>query len=82
MKRGFYVIVERDEDGYYVDEVPQLSGCYAQGKTIDELMEKTMAGRVVTVPSHQSQDIGRGLLRKILRDAELSPDDLRELLNE
>jgi len=39
-------------------------------------------GRVVTVPSHQGQDIGRGLLRKILRDAELSPDDLRELLDE
>ena len=38
-------------------------------------------GRVVTVPNHQGQDIGRGLLRKILRDAELSPDNLRELLN-
>lgn len=37
-------------------------------------------GRVVTVPVHQSQDIGRGLLRKILRDAELSPDELQELL--
>ena len=39
-------------------------------------------GRVVTVPCHQGQDIGRGLLRKVLRDAELSLDDLRELLNE
>ncbi len=38
-------------------------------------------GRVVTVPSHQSQDIGRGLLRKVLRDAELSPNDLHELLS-
>ena len=39
MKRESYVIVERDEDDYYVGEVPPLSGCYAQGKTIDELME-------------------------------------------
>jgi predicted RNase H-like HicB family nuclease len=23
----FYVIIERDEDGYYVGEVPQLKGC-------------------------------------------------------
>lgn len=38
MKREFYVIVERDEDGYYVGEVPQLRGCYAQGRTLDELM--------------------------------------------
>jgi predicted RNase H-like HicB family nuclease len=37
-KREFYVIIERDEDGYYVGEVPQLRGCYSQGKTIDELM--------------------------------------------
>ncbi len=38
-------------------------------------------GRVVTVPIHPSQDIGRGLLRKILRDAELSEQELRELLD-
>jgi len=37
-------------------------------------------GRVVTVPVHAGQDIGRGLLRKILRDAELSPEELRDLL--
>jgi predicted RNA binding protein YcfA (HicA-like mRNA interferase family) len=33
-------------------------------------------GRTVTVPSHSCQDVGKGLLRKILRDAELSFDDL------
>jgi predicted RNA binding protein YcfA (HicA-like mRNA interferase family) len=37
-------------------------------------------GRVVTVPLHSGQDIGRGLLRKILRDAELTPEDLSLLL--
>ena len=37
-------------------------------------------GRVVTVPVHSGQDISRGLLRKILRDAELSPKDLEDLL--
>jgi predicted RNA binding protein YcfA (HicA-like mRNA interferase family) len=37
-------------------------------------------GRVVTVPVHGTQDIGRGLLRKILRDAELTPDEFLELL--
>ncbi|MBD2563884.1 MULTISPECIES: type II toxin-antitoxin system HicB family antitoxin [Nostoc] len=36
--REFYVIIERDEDGYYVGEVPQLQACYSQGETIDELM--------------------------------------------
>jgi predicted RNase H-like HicB family nuclease len=37
-KREFYVIIERDENGYYVGEVPQLKACYSQGETIDELM--------------------------------------------
>ncbi len=38
MKREFYVVIERDEDGVYVGEVPQLAGCYSQGNTLDELM--------------------------------------------
>jgi predicted RNA binding protein YcfA (HicA-like mRNA interferase family) len=37
-------------------------------------------GRVATVPVHPGQDIGRGLLSKILRDAELSRDEFIELL--
>ncbi|HEY9691638.1 MAG TPA: type II toxin-antitoxin system HicB family antitoxin [Oculatellaceae cyanobacterium] len=36
--REFYVIIERDEDGFYIGEVPQLKACYSQGATIDELM--------------------------------------------
>jgi predicted RNase H-like HicB family nuclease len=31
-------VIEQDEDGYFVGEVPQLQGCYSQGKTVDELM--------------------------------------------
>ena len=38
-KKEFYVFIERDEDGYYVGEVPQLKACYSQGETIDELMD-------------------------------------------
>ena len=37
-------------------------------------------GRVVTIPVHPGEDIGRGLLRKILRDAELSRDDFLNLV--
>ncbi len=37
-------------------------------------------GRKTTIPSHKGKTIGKGLLRKILRDAELTPEDLRELL--
>jgi predicted RNase H-like HicB family nuclease len=37
--KEFYVVIERDEDGLYVGEVPQLKACYSQGETVDELME-------------------------------------------
>ncbi|MBP6469107.1 MAG: type II toxin-antitoxin system HicA family toxin [Chloroflexi bacterium] len=37
-------------------------------------------GRVVTVPDHLGQNSGRGLLRKILRDADLSRDEFVALL--
>ena len=37
-------------------------------------------GRVVTVPVHPGRDIGRGLLRKIIRDAELTRDEFVALL--
>ena len=37
--REFYVVIEKDEDGFYVGEVPQLKACYSQGKSLDELME-------------------------------------------
>jgi len=38
-KQEFYVFIERDEDGFFVGEVPQLRACYSQGRTLDELME-------------------------------------------
>jgi len=37
-------------------------------------------GRRTTIPFHAGQDIGRGLLLKILKDIELSPDEFKRLL--
>jgi len=37
-------------------------------------------GRRTTVPVHPGQDIGPGLLRKIPKDIELSPEEFRKLL--
>lgn len=38
-------------------------------------------GRIVTIPVHSKSVIGRGLLRKILRDTELTIEDLNRLLH-
>jgi predicted RNase H-like HicB family nuclease len=40
MGRNFNVIIERDEDGYYVASVPSLRGCHTQAKSLDELMTR------------------------------------------
>lgn len=37
-------------------------------------------GRVTTVPDHKGRDIAPGLLRKILDDIRVSPDDFLRLL--
>ena len=37
----FNIIVEQDEDGMYVSEVLELPGCHTQGRSLDELMERT-----------------------------------------
>jgi len=40
MSKEFTVIIERDEDGYFVASVPQLKGCHTQAKSLDELTER------------------------------------------
>ncbi|MGK7941381.1 MAG: type II toxin-antitoxin system HicA family toxin [Crocosphaera sp.] len=37
-------------------------------------------GRVVTIPVHSGKMVGKGLLLKILRDAQLTKDDLIDFL--
>lgn len=36
--------------------------------------------RVVTIPVHANKSLGKGLLRKILRDAELTVEQFQEIL--
>lgn len=39
-KREFTVVIERDEDGFFVASVPELRGCYTQAKNLDTLMKR------------------------------------------
>jgi predicted RNase H-like HicB family nuclease len=38
MPKEFTVIIEQDEEGYYIAEVPELKGCHTQAKSLDTLM--------------------------------------------
>jgi predicted RNase H-like HicB family nuclease len=40
MAKEFIVIIEQDEEKYYIAEVPELKGCHTQAKSLDTLMER------------------------------------------
>jgi len=40
MKKEFNVIIEKDEDGFFVATVPSLRGCHTQAKSLDQLMKR------------------------------------------
>ncbi|MFI5103040.1 MAG: type II toxin-antitoxin system HicB family antitoxin [Terriglobales bacterium] len=39
-QRKFTVVIERDEEDYYVATVPALRGCHTQAKNLDTLMKR------------------------------------------
>ena len=41
MAKKYTVIIERDEDGWFVCEVVELPGCNTQAKTMDKLLDRT-----------------------------------------
>jgi predicted RNase H-like HicB family nuclease len=47
-KQSFIVLIEKDEDGFFIGSVPSLKGCYSYGDTLDELM----ANRKETIGAH------------------------------
>ncbi|MEJ5365221.1 MAG: type II toxin-antitoxin system HicB family antitoxin [Desulfosoma sp.] len=40
MPKQFVVLIEKDQEGYYVATVPALRGCHTQARSLDELMSR------------------------------------------
>ncbi len=40
MTYEFNVVIEKDQDGYFVATVPALRGCHTQAKSLDVLMKR------------------------------------------
>ena len=40
MNGVYTVVIEKDEDGYFVGSVPTLPGCHTQARSIDQLMDR------------------------------------------
>jgi predicted RNase H-like HicB family nuclease len=51
----FRVLIEQDEDGVFVAEVPALPGCISQGKTRSEVLDnikEAMVGYLESLEAH------------------------------
>ncbi len=51
------IIVEKDEDGLYVVECPIFSGCYTQGKTLDEALKNIREVLELCLEEKENQEI-------------------------
>ena len=54
-----HVVIEKDEAGYYVAEVPALPGCLSQGKTYEESItniKEAVEGWLEVMESKQPHD--------------------------
>jgi predicted RNase H-like HicB family nuclease len=59
MSRDFSVVIERDEDDYFVASVPSLSGCHTQARSLDELTERVR--EAIALCLEVEGDSGEGL---------------------
>ena len=57
MFREFSVIIEQDEDDFFVASVPELHGCHTQAKSLDVLMKRIREAIELCVEVEQMQTI-------------------------
>jgi predicted RNase H-like HicB family nuclease len=63
MQRQFDVVIERDEEGFYIASVPQIPGCHTQGRSLDEVNERIREAvqlclEVEGAPAHTLEFVG------------------------
>jgi predicted RNase H-like HicB family nuclease len=54
---NYTVLIEQDEDGIYIAKVPDISGCYTQGKTVEQAMERIKEAIQVCLEAEELEDI-------------------------
>ena len=66
--------------GKEIVSILKKDGFTAERQRGSHVFMKHSEGRVTVVPVHSGETIGAGLLSKILRDVELTKDDLLKIL--
>ena len=55
MKKESTVIIEQDEEGFFVADVPELPGCHTQAKSMDALLERTREAISLCLDVHKGR---------------------------
>ncbi|MBU2637395.1 MAG: type II toxin-antitoxin system HicB family antitoxin [Nanoarchaeota archaeon] len=50
---NYTVIIEQDEDGIYVAKVPDIPGCYSQGKSVEEAVTRVKEAIQVCIEAEE-----------------------------
>lgn len=53
----FTVLIEQDEDGIYVAKVPDIQGCYTQGKSVPEVLERVREAIQVCLEAEEVESL-------------------------
>lgn len=54
---NYTVLIEQDEDGIYIAKVPDIPGCYTQGKTVEQAMERIREAIQVCLEAEELEDV-------------------------
>lgn len=57
MKREFPLIIERDDEGWFVGTVPTIKGCHTQAKSLDELIARIKEAIALCLESESEESI-------------------------
>lgn len=55
--REFTVVIERDEEGWYVASVPELRGCHTQARTLDDLTKRIKEAILLCLDASEENEI-------------------------
>lgn len=65
MTKKYTVIVEKDEEGWFVSEVVELPGCHTQAKSMDQLLKRTKEAVQAYLETAEKTEISEEFVGKI-----------------
>jgi len=52
---NFTISIKQDEDGIFIAKIPKIEGCYTQGKTLPEVLERIQEARDVCLKADNKE---------------------------